>query len=128
MLEWLYDGQRCVRRTFIFTLRSPLSSDLSTSLEITSLADYVAKEIVDHVNELGVDGIDLVQNQGYGTDNMNADDLSSIHLYLLSKLRQLMPTKLLSYTFPAQGYDFYIDFPFRDVIQYGHQYLNTINV
>ena len=39
-----------------------------------------------------------------------------------------MPTKLMSYTFPAQGYDFYIDFPFRDVIQYGHQYLNTINV
>ena len=51
--------------------------------KIKSLADYVAKEIVDHVNELGVDGIDLVQNQGYGTDNMNADDLSKFQHSLI---------------------------------------------
>ena len=29
---------------------------------------------------LGLDGIDLTQNQGYGTDNMNANDESSIQV------------------------------------------------
>ena len=85
-------------------------------------ADVMARTI----EELGLDGIDLVQQQGYGSDNMNADNLSSIQLYFLKYLRSLLPTKLISYTFP--GYKSVIDFPFRDVIQYGHQYLNTVNV
>ena len=85
-------------------------------------ADVMARTIED----LGLDGIDLVQQQGYGSDNMNADNLSSIQLYFLKYLRTLLPTKLISYTFP--GYKSEIDFPFRDVLQYGHQYLNTINV
>ena len=56
---------------------------------------------------------------------MNADNLSSIQLYFLKYLRTLLPTKLISYTFP--GYKSEIDFPFRDLLQYGHQYLNTVN-
>ena len=82
--------------------------------------------MVNTINDLGLDGIDLVQEQGYGTENMNADNLSSIQLYFLKYLRDLMPTKLISYTFP--GYNRLIDFPFRDVVQYGQKYLNTINV
>ena len=73
-----------------------------------------------------MDGIDFVQQEGYGSDNMNADNLSSIQLYFLKYLRSQLPTKLISYTFP--GYNALVDFPFQDVVQYGHQYLNTINV
>ena len=67
---------------------------------------------------------------------MAADDLSSIQLYYLQQLRQKMPNKIISYTFPAANYPKSdtddtvrtINFPFRDVVLYGQQYLNTINV
>ena len=80
--------------------------------------------MVTAVNTLGVDGIDLAQKQGYGTINMNANDESSIQLYMASLLRSRLPNHLISYTFP--GYE--VDFPFRDVLQYGHQYFDTITL
>jgi hypothetical protein len=81
--------------------------------------------MVKTVEDLNLDGIDLVQEQSYGTANMNANDETSIHLYILSLLRESLPDKLLTYTFPGDGG---LVFPFRDVAQYGHKYLNTINV
>ena len=61
------------------------------------------------------------QKQGYGWNNMAADDLSSIQLYYLQQLRQKMPNKIISYTFPAANYRKSdtvrtINFPFRDVV------------
>ena len=94
--------------------------------------------IVQAVEELGLDGIDLVQEQGYGTQNMAANDETSMQLYFIQQLRQKMPNKIISYTFPAANYkannkegysdNSTINFPFRDVATHGHQYLNTINV
>ena len=57
---------------------------------------------------------------------MNAQDQSSIHLYVLQQLRRNLPTKLITYTFPGDSQK--LNFPFRDVIEYGHHYVNTINV
>jgi hypothetical protein len=37
--------------------------------------------IIDAIELLGVDGIDLVQNEGYGTANLNANDESSIQVF-----------------------------------------------
>ena len=67
-----------------------------------------------------------MQQEGFGYDNMNAQDQSSMHLYVVHEFRKRMPTKLLTYTFPGDSTQ--LNFPFRDVLEYGHQYLNTINV
>ena len=82
--------------------------------------------MAEKVSELGLDGVDLTQKEGYGTDNMNANDETSVQLYLIHRLRELMPDKLISYTFPGDTTS--VNFPFRDVAQYGHKYLNTITV
>ena len=63
---------------------------------------------------------------GSGTDNMASGDQTSTHLYFLSELRKRMPNKIITYTFPADD-DGVDNFPFRDVLKYGHQYVNTIN-
>ena len=67
-----------------------------------------------------------MQQEGFGYDNMNAQDQSSLHLYVVHEFRKRMPTKLLTYTFPGDSTQ--LNFPFRDVLEYGHEYLNTINV
>ena len=78
------------------------------------------------VEELGADGIDLVQEEGCGTDNMSCGDQSSLQLFFLGELKRLMPNKTLTYTFP--GDSGLINFPFRDVVQYGQQFVDTFNV
>ena len=67
-----------------------------------------------------------MQKMGSGTDNMASGDQTSTHLYFLSELRKRMPNKIITYTFPADD-DGVDNFPFRDVLKYGHQYVNTIN-
>ncbi|CAM6055224.1 unnamed protein product, partial [Sphagnum tenellum] len=71
----------------------------------------------------GLDGVDLDQEEGCGSVNLNCNDQSSQHLYVISELRKKLPDKIISYTFPSS-----LDFPFRDVAQYGHQFLDTISV
>ena len=43
----------------------------------------LVRSLAEAVELLGVDGIDLVQQQGYGTDNMVANDESSIQVLVL---------------------------------------------
>ena len=43
----------------------------------------LVRSLAEAVELLGVDGIDLVQQQGYGTDNMVANDESSIQVLSL---------------------------------------------
>ena len=45
---------------------------------------------------------------------------------MLEQIRKYMPTKIISYTYP--GYTDEVGIPYREVLKYGHQYLNTINV
>ena len=81
-----------------------------------------------YVQELGVDGIDLVQEQGFGDDNMVTADLTSVQLYYLEYMRKLMPNLTITYTFPADNYKYSysrrINFPFRDILKYGGQYID----
>ena len=60
-----------------------------------------------------------MQQEGFGYDNMNAQDQSSMHLYVVHEFRKRMPTKLLTYTFPGDSTQ--LNFPFRDVLEYGHE-------
>ena len=78
------------------------------------------------MEELNLDGVDLVQKEGCSS-SLACSDLTSIQLNLLKQLRQNMPNKIISYTFPGDG-DNFIDFPYRDVVQWGQGYLNTITV
>jgi hypothetical protein len=66
---------------------------------------------------------------------MWCDDQTSIHLYILDRLRsKLPPGKLISYSFPVSGRYYsdedmaVLDFPFIDVVKYGHDYLNSISL
>ena len=77
------------------------------------------------MEKLNLDGVDLVQKEGCG-NTFVCGDLTSIQLNLLKQLRQNMPNKIISYTFPVDGNN--IDFPYRDVVQWGQEYLNTITV
>ena len=46
-----------------------------------------------------------------------------VQLLVAQLLRERLPDHIMSYTFPAE----FINFPFRDVVQYGHQYFDTIS-
>ena len=61
---------------------------------------------------------------------MNANDETSMQLLFLHHLRQVLPAeKIITYTFPADSmYDQEINFPFRDILRYGHTYVDTFNV
>ena len=48
---------------------------------MTSSAEYLVHQLKEAVELLGLDGVDLVQKQGYGTANMNANDESSIQVF-----------------------------------------------
>ena len=87
--------------------------------------EYAALTIARTVKKLNLDGVDLVQKEGCGSTFV-CGDLTSIQLNLLKQLRQNMPNKIISYTFPVDGN--YIDFPYRDIVQWGQEYLNTITV
>ena len=82
------------------------------------------------VAELGVDGVDLTQNQGFGDENMNDNDQGSMQLLFLHHLREsLSAEKIITYTFPADSqYNQEINFPFRDILRYGQDYVNAFNV
>ena len=82
------------------------------------------------VAELGVDGVDLTQNQGFGDENMNDNDQGSMQLLFLHHLREsLTAEKIITYTFPADSqYNQEINFPFRDILRYGQDYVNAFNV
>ena len=81
------------------------------------------------VRALGVDGVDLVQIEGCGRRNLNCDDQSSIHLYVLARLREELPKgMLLSYTFPVSDFDSPLDFPYVDVVNYGLRYVDSISL
>ena len=54
----------------------------------------------------------MVQKEGCG-NTFVCGDLTSIQLNLLKQLRQNMPNKIISYTFPVDGNN--IDFPYRDI-------------
>ena len=87
--------------------------------------EYAALTIARTVEKLNLDGVDLVQKEGCGSTFV-CGDLTSIQLNLLKQLRQNMPNKIISYTFPVDGNN--IDFPYRDIVQWGQEYLNTITV
>jgi len=93
---------------------------------ITDIADRIVEHILNAVDILGVDGVDLVQKSGCGTRNFRCDDATSKQLYILETLKREMPDKIISYTFPSGRYG--INYPFLDILKYGHQYLDTINL
>ena len=71
---------------------------LQTRYTITYDAERIAKIVA----ELGADGVDLTQNNGYGDSMMVNNDESSSRLMFLHHLRQSMPAnKIISYTFPV---------------------------
>ena len=83
------------------------------------------------VAELGADGVDLTQNEGFGDQNMGANDQTSIQLLFLHHLREALPAdKIITYTFPGSStqYSQEINFPFRDVLRYGQNYVDAFNV
>ena len=61
---------------------------------------------------------------------MNAKDETSMQLLFLHHLRQFLPDeKVITYTFPADSFNNQeINFPFRDILRYGHNYVNAFNV
>ena len=96
---------------------------------MTHVVQRLADGIVARALALGVDGVDLVQKEGCGVYNLRCDDLTSIHLTLLEKIRQSLPLgKTLSYTFPINSGSRHLDFPFVDVVKYGLQYLDSISL
>ena len=91
-----------------------------------SWTNYTANFVSNTVKELNLDGVDLVQEHGYGYDNMDSNGETSFQLLLLQYLREVMPDKIITYTFPGDTEK--INFPFREIAQYGHRYLDAINV
>ena len=47
-----------------------------------------------------------------------------LQLYIAKKLREQLSDKVISYTFPGNS----VTFPFRDVLEYGHKYFDSISV
>ena len=93
------------------------------------MADRLVYGILERVRALGVDGVDLVQTEGCGKKNFHCDDQTSIHLYVLDRLRaKLPPGKLLSYTFPVSDFGSSLDFPYADVVKYGLRNLDSISL
>ena len=93
------------------------------------MAERLVLGISARVRALGVDGVDLVQIEGCGRRNLNCDDQSSIHLYVLARLREELPKgMLLSYTFPVSDFGSLLDFPYVDVVNYGLRYLDSISL
>jgi len=91
----------------------------------TNTADSVVDDIIKTALELNVDGINLVQESGVGIVTMGDDSETSVQLYMIDALRARMPLQMmLSYTFPGND----VVFPFRDIVKYGHPYLDFINV
>ena len=78
------------------------------------------------MEELDLDGVDLNQKEGCGSDWYCFTAIASLQLDMLEQLRKYMPNKIISYTYP--GYTDEVGIPYREVLKYGHQYLNTINV
>ena len=92
---------------------------------------YAAQQVAIQVAELGADGVDLTQNEGFGDQNMGANDQTSIQLLFLHHLREALPAdKIITYTFPCSStrYNQEINFPFRDVLRYGQNYVDAFNV
>ncbi len=50
--------------------------------------------MVSAVEDLNLDGIDLAMEEGCGSANFNCGDQTSIHLYMLRKLREALPEKV----------------------------------
>lgn len=115
-----------------------LCATKKVKLQTTHVADRIIDGIVERALALGVDGVDLVQSEGCGRRNLRCDDQSSIHLRILEGLRRKLPKgKLLSYSFPVSPYNplfdagddvAALDFPFVDVVKYGHGYLDSISL
>ena len=80
-------------------------------------------KVVNAVEELGMDGVDFAQEEGCGSSNYHCDDQSSVHLDFLRTVRQRLPDKIISYTFPAS-----LDRPYLDVVRYGHPYVDYFQV
>ena len=58
---------------------------------------------------------------------MNADDETSIQLMFLHHLRESLPAdKIITYTFPVDMNS--INFPYRDILRYGQDYVDVFNV
>ena len=93
------------------------------------MAERLVLGISARVRALGVDGVDLVQIEGCGRKNLNCDDQTSIHLYVIARLREELPKgMLLSYTFPVSDFGTSLDFPYLDVVNYGLGYLDSISL
>ena len=91
---------------------------------------YSAQIVADQVAEFGLDGVDLTQNQGFGDENMISGEETSLQLLFLHHLREKLPAnKIITYTFPADSqYNQDINFPYRDILRYGQNYVDVFNV
>jgi len=99
--------------------------NLMFSQATTYTADAVVDDIIKMAMELHADGINLVQETGVGTITIGEDSEMSVQLYMLDSLRARMPPQMmLTYTFPGNE----VIHPFRDILKYGHMYVDYINV
>lgn len=114
--------------------------------QTTAAADAVVDIIVGSVERMGVDGLDLVQRDGCGSNNLvrlkklkyynlslamtlqfqDCQDQVGIQLYLIERLREVLPTKLLRYTFPTGHHD--INYPFLAIVKYALPHLDLVTM
>lgn len=92
---------------------------LGVSIRSRYIITSDAERVANIVTELGADGVDLTQNEGYGDSMMVNNDETSSQLMFLHHLRQsLSADKIISYTFPVDqsgpGAGQGINFPYRD--------------
>jgi len=84
--------------------------------------ESLVSRVVEDVELLQLDGVDLTQDEACGSNNLNCEDQVSQQLLFLELLRQALPKKIITYTFPGR-----IDnYPFRLILKYGWQYLDAV--
>jgi len=117
LVKFAYGGEEYGNTDFYYKLRSSVISNAQT--------------VADQVVEFGLDGVDLTQNQGFGDENMVSGEQTSLQLLFLHHLREKLPAdKIITYTFPgdSQYGNQDINFPYRDILRYGQNYVDVFNV
>ena len=91
------------------------------------MADRMINHIAEVATVLGVDGVDLVQTEGCGQNNFQCGDATATHLYVIEGLRERLGRHVhLSYTFPSGRHG--INFPFKNVVKFGHELLDSVTL
>ncbi len=63
-------------------------------VQVTYSADMLITNMVNAVENLGVDGVDIANEEGCGYANLNCGDQTTLQLYVVDQLRRRMPDKV----------------------------------